>query len=457
MGLKSNECSRAVQNRGRAVVLVVLVLSLVAASSAQEPGTPSEAVQKEMPYFDPFGEKYRTIRSGEGFRTEIFGRSITVEPRDRRSVSAWDAGLTSVAPGVSEVEVLPFASAFLWRHPDENTLFRGIFAGLFNQVLYAKSNDDMGPWEGVLTFENLTIPLDQAEYIDGERLDAEELTWGRLHLGLGFGYRRLVNSPGHDENVYNDNMFEASFLAEPGFLYSDSGKDTADGFVTPQDTFEIRGRLRTRLDKLERNLLELPHLGYAAGGDLVVGARTDWRDWGPNGSEDASRGREFLAFSGYLTAAGGVPFVHSDRHRMIWTLHGGTGNDLDRFSQFRLGGGPSGHGEEYDALARPVLPGAFIEEFTTNHYAVLVGEYRWEPIFFTYLSVRSSVSFVDRERFTSGGVQRQDDFLASIGARVTSGFLFNTRIQLDYNFNAGVIRDGDFGGHEVTVHLSGEF
>src|SRR5262249_54796196 len=126
-----------------------------------------------------------------------------------------------------------------------------------------------------------------------------------------------------------------------------------------------------------------------------------------------------------------------------------------RFSKLRVGGGPGG--EEFEALARPLIPGALVDEFLTSDYAVLVGEYRWEPIFFCYLSVRSSVAYVNRDRFSGQDVGTSDDVLSSIGWRITTGFLFETRLQVDYNYNFGVIRHGEFGGHEVVAHISKDF
>ncbi len=55
------------------------------------------------------------------------------------------------------------------------------------------------------------------------------------------------------------------------------------------------------------------------------------------------------------------------------------------------------------------------------------------------------------------GVREKDDVLSSIGARITTGFLFNTRLQIDYNYNFGVIRQSEYGGHEVVAHFSGAF
>lgn len=290
----------------------------------------------------------------------------------------------------------------------------------------------------------------QGDYVDGRRIDEEELIWGQVYPGLGFGYREDLEEPGH-----NDNMLAVSLLAEPGYLYFDDAHDTASDFVVPQDTFEGRGHFQVRLDALERNLLELPHTGIATGSDFVYGHRADWEDWGRGRRESAETGRDFVFFKGYMIGAGGVPFVDSDRHRLLGSIHGGTGDSLDRFSGLRVGGGPSG--DEYEALARPVLPGALIDELTTNHYVVATGEYRWEATFFTYLSLRTSVSYVDRDRALGTEVSSREELLYSIGPRITTGFLFDTRLQLDYNYSTGVIRHGEFGGHEIVLHISGSF
>ncbi len=70
---------------------------------------------------------------------------------------------------------------------------------------------------------------------------------------------------------------------------------------------------------------------------------------------------------------------------------------------------------------------------------------------------RASVAYLDRDRRLNGIIERQDDVLASIGTRITTGFIFRTRLQIDYNYNFGVIRQGDFGGHEILFHWSKDF
>lgn len=450
--MRSESVTRAVWGTSplAAVLAVAAVLGGAGCRTAGQPGRTGEAAPDRPPLrrLDLDGEDYRTPRAGEGFRTRVFGREVEVEPRNRRSVSAWDAGMAAVAPGVTQSEVTPFASLYFWRHPDEDSFTRAIVVGAFDDVFIARSFEGMGPFETVFTFNNLTPPVPSAETVDGVRIDEEELYWGSVQPGIGVGYRRQLTER-------NENMLAVSLIGEPGLLYFDSGDDTADDFVEPSDTFEGRARLRLRFDLMERNLLELAHRGVSAGGDAVYGYRSDWDDWGRRAQEDASDTRDYVAVSGYVRGASGVPFVDSERHRLILTVHGGTGDDLDRFSTFRLGGGPSG--DEYDAVSRPLLPGAVIRELSADHYAIGLAEYRFEAIFFTYLSVRSSISYVDRQRLRRGRIRHDDDTLFSIGGRITTGFVFRTQLQLDYNYNFDVIRRGDRGGHEVVFHLSRAF
>ncbi len=405
--------------------------------------------------------RYQTPLFGQGFKGRVFGKEITVAPFNTRSISSWVLGAGLEEPPPEDSELLPVGSLYFWRHPDSAHLLRADVSGVYDDIFWArrltkKNKKNKNPFwrhgglEAVLTFNNFTLPVARAELVDGRSLSAGELLWGYVRAGFGLGYRRQV-SPG-----LQDNMFAVDLILEPGFLYFDKGPDTAAGFSVPENTPELRARLQVRLDALKRNILKLAHQGYAAGAELVYGYRTDWRDWGTADGEKASEGREYLSFTGYFLKAGGLPWTKSSRQRFITSINGGVGYHLDRFSAPRVGGGPDPMGEEYGSTWMPVLPGAAIWEFFPHHYVLLTGEYRYEPIFFTYLGLDAAAGWLDRLRNTLNGPVSKNDLMSSAGVRITTGFFFNTRLQIDYNYNFSVIRKGSYGGNEFLVQLSGD-
>ena len=419
------------------------------AAAQAEGDTPSVPQDKLQPLISSDSPSYRTPRAGEGFRTELFGREITVQPSDRRSVTAIDFGVQANLPGADNRGIIPFGALYLWRHPDDQSLLRADIVGLYNDIFWAKSSSNMGHFEWVLTFNNYTLPFSQYELVDGKAIKSEELIWGYVRPGFGFGYRQKV-SPGHQ-----DNMLAIDLTIEPGYLFFGKGSNAASNFILPKDTFELREHLQVRMDAFDRNLLSLPHNGFAAGADLINANRTNWKNWGLNGSE--TDGREYLSASGYILGAGAVPGIDSDRHRLLGSLHGGIGSNIDRFSATRIGGGALTMGEEYGSTWRPVLPGSIIQEYFPKHYVVAVGEYRWEALFFTYLSFDASLGWLDRLRQTGPNITdttSKNETFASLGGRLTTGFFFDTRMQLSYNYNFSEIRDGKHGGHEILLHFS---
>ena len=68
---------------------------------------------------------------------------------------------------------------------------------------------------------------------------------------------------------------------------------------------------------------------------------------------------------------------------------------------------------------------------------------------------------LDRERLGPtgllGGIRKQNDFLFPVGAGLTTGFVFHTQLQIDYNYNFDVVRERDRGGSELVVHISRSF
>ena len=414
-------------------------------------------------FIDPSAPDYRTPRAGEAFRTQIFGRDVDLDFRDRRSTSAIDVGAGSWIPSADEGSLLPFASLYFWRRSEDRFL-RATVGIVYNDVTYAHALTSGNPFEVVLEFENNTVPFDSVQWADGERIEAEKLRKGSVRGALGLGYRRQLK-PGWRTPVFTDrvdpqkpdNMFSIALLAEPKYLYFIE-RNSDPRFVVPQDTFELDGKVALRWDALERNLLELAHSGYAVGFDATYGWRANWEDWGIDRGERAERGRYPKLFQTYAVAATGVPGL-GERHRWLQQVHAGWGWDLDRFSQPRVGGGPGG--QEFLSIGRATLPGANLSEFTPKHYAVALTEYRYELFFFTYLSARGGIAWLDRDRLGPGGVlgpiHHQNDFLVPVGGGITTGFLFKTQLQVDYNYNFDVIRERDRGGSEVVVHVSKSF
>jgi hypothetical protein len=398
-------------------------------------------------------EEHRTPRAGEIFTGTVFGHQVDVPARDRTKTMALDLGVLWLPDGPDKKKINPFGTFFMWRNwNDGRQRLRAILVGLYDNVRF-DFLPSHGPFEMLVTFENLTPPFDRSEYVEGVRIQSEELRWYQARLGAGVGFRIPI-SPGHQ-----DNALEAALSYEPGYHSFARGDETDPGFILPRDTYEGRVHLRFRADALERNFIELPHDGVAVGLDAVHGRRASWDDWGgPDlGFEDGARGKEWNALSLYVVAALPVPFVRSERHRLITSVYGGKATDVDRFSAFRVGGGPVT--ADWESLSRPVLPAATLEEITSSSYGILNLEYRYELLFFTYLHLRGTLAQVDRLRFADGGgtVHRVEPMNA-ISVGVTTGFLWHSQFELGYAYNFGVLRPRDgipqAGDGAILVHWS---
>lgn len=422
-------------------------------------------------------EDYRTPRAGEAYQTEIWGRQVTAPERDRRHVTALDLGLQYIPDGPSSPDILPFGGAllvrdtdeqgedvlqpfgaiFVWRNPEHGRQrLRGVFSGLYNNVDYHISPRFLRGLEAVVTFENFNVPFARPEYVEGQRIEPVDLEWQFVRGGLGLGYRTPL-APGHQ-----DNALELTLTYEPGFIWFEGDDDTAPEFIEPSDTYEGRAHARLRADALERNLLELPHWGYTAGADLIYGHRANWRTWGEPmlGIADAEAERDYFAASLYAVGAGGVPFLNSERHRLVASLYAGVGADLDRFSAFRLFARPNAW--EWEAVSHPDLPGAVFDEFFSRSYGIIDLRYRYESLFFFYPYARLNWAWIDRPRFQDNGrVGNQMDSLPAVGAGFITGAPWRSAIELSYSYSFGILRitDGepDFGGHSLIFQWSKEF
>lgn len=395
-------------------------------------------------------EPDRTLRAGDAFRAPLFGSIIERPGRSRRDVAAWDLGAAN-SPGLDDGDTLPLATVYLWQHPDDGRLFRALLNGVANELLYAEAIDGGGA-EWVAAFESLSWPGATGEWVDGQIDDREELAWGYVRPGLGLGWRRQVGPA-------QDNMVAADLIGEVGALYFGRGDATAATFDTPDSTLELRLHGKLRFDRLERNLIELPHDGLAAGADGIFGHRARWSDWGDPAIErhDAARTRNYALLTAYAFAIGPVPGLASDKHRLVGAVHAGLGDGVDRFSAVRIGGGPDTRGGEYELTARPVLPGAALGEYFPDDYALVYGGYRFEPAFFAFVDVGVTVGRLDRDRPTGTGRERRADTMTAVSARLSTGFVGSTRLQLLGAYDFDAVRHGDEGAFAFVLQVSGYF
>lgn len=435
--------------RPRSRPSAALLLWLAAAIPAQQEPPANQKLQP-LRSVDTEPEPWRTVRSGEGFRARVFGTDVESMARDRRSSSSWEAGF-GPAFGAEDADVQASAHLYFWRHPADGDLLRGVIGVVYNELLWAQPAG-AGGFERVVTFGNDTAPWSVSERVDGVAQDREQLAWGYVRPGAGYGYRRRVGAE-------QDNLFATDLIVEPGLLWSARGDRTDPAFVLPETTFELRARLQLRLDLLERNLLELPHRGVALGADVVRGWRAQWRDWGLPGVETRSGddGDAYLAATAYAFGIGDLPLAGTERQRVFASIHAGHGDDVDRFSAPRIGGGPDRRGIEFDTTFVPLLPGAARNEFFPDHYLIASAGLRQEVAFFAFVDVGTTVAWLDRDREASGVRTRQDDRLTSVFAHLNSGCFGSIRIQLGYAYGFDVVRDGDRGGSEALLLVTGRF
>jgi hypothetical protein len=378
-----------------------------------------------------------TILAGEAFTRTAFGMTFDVPARDRSTVDEAFVGLGWIPSGPDGKTLNPEAAFLLWRQRDGGAQrLRAVLVGIYDDVRWNRriaGNTDL-----VLTFENTTFPWARSEYASGERLESEELNWGSVRAGVGLGFRRAL-SPG-----YADNFFEASLSYEPGFLFFSKGSSASPSFVEPANAYEGRFHARIRTDAFTRNLLELPHLGWAAGLDAWAAHRGGWQDWGggPTGAHAASYTRSWTALSGYALAALPLP-LGDRRHRILASVYAGTGSDLDRFSAFRLSGGSNAG--DYETIARPVLPTAGLDEIVSRGYVIASLEARMQLAFFLFLHLRGTLASVDRTvRDASGAILQRTDSPNAVTIGVSSGFFWSSMIELSWSRNAALeSRDGD--------------
>ena len=407
------------------------------------------AADEPLPYLSQQDILEQGLTAGQGLRTTILDREITIPPIDRHSINAWELGTTVNFPAPSGRPAEPFGVIYLWRRPDKEKLFHADLALIYNNLFFAKAFSKDSPFEWVTSFENYTLPLlKQAELVEGRDDKANRVEWGYIRPGFGLGYRRQV-SPFHV-----DNMLALDFILEPGYLYFGSHDN---GFIKPQNTFELRTRAQLRWDALTRNLLFLADKGFALGADAVWGYRPDWKDWGVDAEEKGHQ--HYTLGTAYGLIATPLPLL-GERHRIIASINGGIGHHLDRFNRTvtqRLSGGVNPMGQEYHSTGYPILPGAAYLEFFPDHYVIGYGEYRFAATFFSYLHFYGGGAYLNPQKIKRGKIQRDDTFMPFVGTRITTGLPGRLQLVIDYAHNFGLKRRGTGYGNQVTIWISGMF
>jgi hypothetical protein len=400
-------------------------------------GTDEEAAERADEERDAGTDEHVTPLAGRRLETEVLGREVVVEERDRTNTLAINLGGAFFAPSVGGTTGTPIAAFYAKGHFRER-YYRLVASGFVNYFDFAEDFD--GPVT-LFHFANVTIPVASEMLAEGRRLEPTRERWGSVEGLLGFGYRWSV--PPYEV----DNQALVGLYYHAGYEYHDGTTKTPDDAVIPPDTYVHGVRLRGRWDGLLRNLMELPHEGFAAGVDLEYLRRDRWDDHGDPALRVYRRGktRDFVRLSGYIVLADRVPFLNG-RHRYVIQGHGGVDPDdnLDRYSAFRLGGGPVP--SETDDLARRSFPGASFDEYPLTSYLTGVLEYRYEIAFFIYLHLRVAAGLGAAPVIEDGRLryQRREDWSGSAG--LTTGFLFESQLYFETSYDVtGHLRAGRSG------------
>jgi len=386
--------------------------------------------------------EYHTQLAGEACRLTLFGKQYDVPVRDRCNTLAVVLGVTSFNPALGGTDALPIAALY-WRRESARSRTRLIFSVFVNELDHVLKHDR---FELLGHLENSTIPFPQVEIEEGREIKESSINWGQAAAWVGAGYRLPV-AP-----FQMDNDLRVQVFYEGGYLYSSRTTETGSQVRLPPDTYTHGLRLRVRYDGMRRNLMELLHDGFAAGMDTEWVRRQEWSDANYGGGI-LSKGstQEFAKLSGYLIAATPIPGL-SERNRLVSSFHGGMAlrGELDRFSLFRIGGGP--FASESDDLSRSPYPGAQFNQFPASDYLLGNLEYRREFLPFLYLHVRGTLTWADRDLLSSPeSVENDADFGKTFSVGFTSGFLWNSAIYLEYSHDDGFLRNGKPGDNALVL------
>ncbi len=424
------------------IILIILEIHLYSQKAEEKETSPQEEV-------------YRTPRAGKRLDSTFLGFDIHIPARERDKTTAISIGTDIYLPKVGDEAIVPYAAFYYsdtWQ--EKKRRLRAVAAVFVNSLYFYDSSWNNLGIELAATWDNYTLPFSSKLEIKDTELTDSEIYWGYLRAGLGLGWRMPI-AP-HEI----DSFFSIYAYYEPGLLYFEDTDHTGDNYLVPPTTYEDRIHIKVRLDAMERNIMELRHAGWAAGFDFVWGHRHRWRDHDYNGSFKKEDTEEYHLYTGYLTWAGGPQWL-SERHRFVLSLYGGIApkEELDRYSAFRIGGNPSG--DEAEALAYSPIPGARFDEFIVSRYILFSLEYRLEVFFFLYLHLKGTIGSIRRMDINDDGKGvslTQDELVGSASVAITTGFLWDSQLQVQYVHDKGMLRgEKNKNGHSILISWSKNF
>lgn len=385
-------------------------------------------------------EEGRTPLAGEEYAGEVFGRKVDVSPRDRSRQLAVLLGSNVALTPIADSRIEPFAAVY-YRRIAETTFLRAVLGGFSNEADFSEE------WRGVLLSahaENEVSPFPLTDAIDDDEVRSDRVRWSAGSGWVGLGKRWPVAPFQLDNELRVELFYEAGWLATQRTRYTEGPVEL------PPNTLVHGVHLRVRYDALRRNLLELPHEGVALGGDVEFARRDRWSDHRSSlVAFDGEKTRDFVKVSAYAVAATPIPLL-PERHRALLHLHAGASphDSLDRYSAFRLGGGPRPT-ESFD-LARHPYPGAAFDQLYVRDYVIGTVEYRFEALFFLYVHVRGTMALLNHVVRGPGGARWVRDRAECFSAGITSGFVWSSSIYVEYAFDTGALRGGR-AGHGVLL------
>jgi hypothetical protein len=387
--------------------------------------------------------EYHTPLAGEHFHTVFMGNPVDIPAQDRGRVSALTLGGVYYTPEQGSTSASPIGALYLKR-VWEKSRTRNVISVFVNDLEYDRSFGDL---ELVTRLENNTVPFGQKEVVNNREIKTSDTIWGTVVGSLGPGLRYRV-SP-----FQVDNDLRLQLLGRVGYFYAKRTGDTGPNLVLPPETMLYGVKLRGRYDGMRRNLLELPHIGLAAGFDIDYMHRDRWSDFGtaPDALFSRKDTQNYLQVNGYLAGVGGIPGM-SEKNRIMVSLHGGVTpmESADRYNAISIGGGPLPG--ESDDLCRPGYPGTMFNQVLVSRYALAALEYRRELAFFLYLHLRETLIWADRAAVTE---TNRFLFKSSTGAATTigldTGFFWNSELYFGYSWDSGFIRNGKPGSGLILL------